>query len=604
MFTRTPLNHIKVAAAAMIMMLGLGGCKCSPSSKSGAGGAGDVKIFHSFRSSDFKTLDPMKQFDQASAEIVSNVYDTLLQYSYLERPYQLEPSLLEKMPEKQADGVTYLFTLRQGVLFNDDACFPEGKGREMKIDDVIYSIKRFADVNVNQLSFTLIKGFVVGLDEFHDQTEKAGKNVNYDSIPVTGIKKLNDYQMTVTFTRDNPLAFFPFAFSGMSIVPKEAVEKYGTELDMHPVGSGPFYIKEMNRRGNIILAKNTKYWGKYPSTGPADDQKAGLLADAGKQLPLVDEIHMPLIEESQPRMLKFLKGDIDSIGIDKDYFEKMAFRDDKGEFHLKDEYAKQFSMYVEPSLSMEYITFNMNDKLMGKNKALRQAIAYALDNAAYIKLLLNDRGVNPKTIVPVPIAGSERDIDATYYEHNKEMAKKKLAEAGFPDGKGLPELTMEFRHTNKTVRETYELIRSQLAEVGIPLKANFQTFSSFLQRVEAGNFQIAEAAWGADYPDAENFYMLLYSANKSPGPNNSNYANKKYDELYEKIRFMPNGPERNKIFKEMSDILREDVPVFYRVNALAFGMYQKHLTNVKRHMMIDAPYKYYNIDPSQRKLSH
>lgn len=603
MKTKSALQKFVIAAAAVMTLLG--GCTCNKneSSSSTAGGAGEKKVFNYFRSSVHKSLDPMKQFDEASADIIDNVYDRLLQYDYLGRPYKLVPSLLEKMPEKQKDGVTFLFTLRKGVKFHDDAAFPDGKGREANIDDVIYSIKRFADANVNILSYSLIEGFVVGMDQFRAETEKLGKATDYSKLDIAGIKKINDHEMTVTFTRVNPLAFFPFAFSGMSIVPKEAVEKYGDEFQDHPVGTGPFYMKEYSRRGKMVLAKNPNYFGTYPTEGEPQDEANGFLKDAGKQLPLVDEVQLPLIEETQPAMLKFLKGEIDWIGIDKDHFEKMASVDEKGNFSLKPEYAEKFNMYTEAQLSTSMFGFNMQDKLM-QNKALRQAIAYSLDAAEWIKLLRNGRGLTLKTIIPQPIAGSERDIAVEYYTKNIEMAKKKLAEAGYPNGQGLPEITIEFRSTTKLSRQDYEFVRAELAEAGIKLKANFQTFSAFLQKVENNNHQMIDFGWGADYPDAENFYALMYSKNKAPGPNHANFTNKRYDELYEKSRFMENGPERFKLFKEMSEILKEEVPVIYRMNPLGFGMYQKNVRNMKRNSMVGMPFKYLDIDPSQRKLSH
>jgi oligopeptide transport system substrate-binding protein len=559
--------------------------------------AAGKKILQMVRASVHRSLDPVKQFDQASAEIVTNVYDTLLDYHYLKRPYQLVPGLLEKMPEPTADDpTTFTFTLRQGVKFIDDACFADGKGRELTIDDVIYTMKRFADYNENQQSYSLIQGFVVGMDDFRAKTKELGKAVDYATLEIEGIKKTGPYEMTVKFTRENPLAFFPFAFSGTSIVPHEAVKKYGEDFAQHPVGTGPFYMKEYARRGTMILAKNPNYWGKYPTEGDPGDDKAGLLKDAGQSLPLADEVHLPLIEETQPAMLKFLNGEIDLIGMRNDDFNKMATRDEKGEFHLKGEYAEKYLMYTEADLRTDYYVFNMKDPLIGKNKALRQAIAYALDTEAWVKLLRNGRGIVSDSVVPAPIAGSGRDTGSKYYRKNLELAKQKLAEAGFPEGKGLPELTMEYRSTAKEARQDYEFIRDELSTIGIKLKSNFQTFSAFLQKMDAGNFQISEAAWGADYPDAENFYQLLYGPNVIPGPNTGSFDNAEYNKLYEETKYMVNGPERFEKFKRMDEILKEEVPMYFRYTPITFGMYQKNLKNVKRNMMLATAFRYYNKD--------
>ena len=563
------------------------------------------KIFYHYRTSAHKTLDPMKQFDAASAQIVQNLFDTLLHYSYLQRPYQLEPLLLEKMPEQQDDKVTYLFTLKKGVYFNDDPAFKDGKGRELKVDDVIYSIKRFADFSVNDLSYVLIAGMIEGLDQFRDKTEelsKKNKPVNYDALPVSGLKKLDDYRLQIKFTSDNPLVLYPLAFSGLSMVAREAVEKYGDQFQEHPVGTGPFYMKEYSRRGKMILAKNPRYHQTYPTEGSAEDKAAGLLDDAGKQLPFVDEVHLPLIEETQPAMLKFKNGDIYWIAMNKDEFNNLAYKDkNDGKFHLKKPHDEQYNIYDENYLSTEYFKFGMRDKIVGSNKALRQAIAYALNQEDFIDLMFNGRAMASSTIVPLPIAGSQRQVGDYWYEYNKEMAKKKLAEAGYPGGKGLPELVIEYRSTSKDVRQYFEYIRNELAQVGIKVVGNFQTFSNFLKKTNAGNFQIASAGWAADYPDAENFYQLLYSKNKAPGPNDGNYENKKYDELFEKAKFMPNGPERFELFKQMNEIVKEDVPVILRYNQIAVGLLQKNVRNFKRNMMHDFPYKYYNLEMPQTK---
>ena len=565
---------------------------CGDEQPSPGPAASERGTLYYYRGAAHKTLDPAKQFDQASAEIIMNVYDTLLEYHYLERPYRLVPGLLAKLPELLDDGVTYRFTLRKDVRFIDDPAFAGGKGRELVADDVIYSIKRFADSKVNVKSYILIQGFVDGLDEFRDKTKQLGGPTDYDSLDVAGIRKVDDHTLTIRFTRKNPLALYPFATTPMSIVAREAVEHYGEDFGNHPVGTGPFYIKEYSRRGKMVLKRNPNYHGVYPSSGAAGDRERGLLADAGKALPLLDEVHLPLIEESQPAMLNFKSGQLDWVGMNKDDFANIAYRDADGEFHLRNEFTEQFNMYAEPGLSAEYLVFNLSDPVLGKNKALRQAIAYALDTPAYVKLLLNDRALPLRTIVPQPIAGSERDIEARYFSKDLSLARQKLAEAGYPGGDGLAPITIEIRNANKEARDGFEFIRAELAEIGIILKSNFQTFSAYLKRVESGNFQMTGSGWGADYPDAENFYQLLYGPNRTPGPNMSNFAHAQYDELFERSRFMDNGPERFALFARMSSIIHDEVPIILRYNGIRFGLHQKTLRNLKRNIMIDAPYKF------------
>lgn len=568
---------------------------CTKKNSSSENSSGEKKkIFYHLRRSAERSLDPMKQFDEASAQMVQNIYDPLLRYSYLKRPYELEPNLLKEMPVLQSDGLTYIFNLKENVYFHDDEAFPNGKGRKMTSDDVIYSLKRFADSNINTQSYSLIKGFIVGMDSFRSQSNS--KDFDYSKNNIEGLKKINESSFSIKFAFKNPLAFHPFAFSGLAIVPREAVEKYGEDFAKHPVGTGPFYLKKYSRRGKHILARNPKYHRTYPKEGMPGDKEKGLLDDAGKQLPLVDEVHLPLIEETQPAMLKFKKGELHWIRMNKDEFNNIATKNEDGSFSLKSDWAKKFSMFYEPMLSSFYMKFNMQDKILGKNKALRQAIALSMNRSGYIDLLHNGRGLVSESIVPFSLNGSANETNSTWYTQNIDLAKKKLVEAGYPEGKGLPPITIEYRATTKDSRQGFEFFRNDWAKIGLKVNANFQTFSTFIKRTESGNYQVADAGWGADFPDGENFYQLLYSKNKAPGPNDGNYSNPEYDKIYEKMRFMEHGPERIALMKKLDAIIKDEVPVLLIYNPLSFGLYQKSVKNFKRNMLVDYPYQYINID--------
>jgi oligopeptide transport system substrate-binding protein len=577
------------------------------------------KIFHYFRVAAHKSLDPQKQFDSASADMIVMVYDTLLSYHYLKRPYQLTSNLVTQMPTLSEDGLTYRFEVRKDVFFADDPCFKGGKGRQMTVDDVIYTLKRFADYNVNTLSYgTLMQGYVAGMDDFRAQTKKLGESkTDYGQLEISGVKKTNDFGFEMTLTQAIPMALLPLAASQLAIVAQEAVEHYGIDFKHHPVGTGPFYISQYSRRGEMRLSKNKKYHRVYPSEGDVGDENNGFLKDAGKRLPLVDEVRLPLIEESQPRMLKFRRGRLDWVGVDKENFTKMAIK--AGDtFRLIPSLEGKFRHYYAPYLYSGYWSFNMKDPLLGsacktgegdaadagsacferqrKSKALRQSMAYALDMDTYIDKMRNGRGLKLNTIVPIPIAGSEKDTGAKWYPYDLKMAKQKLVEAGYPGGKGLPPIKVEYAGTSSGSQQYGEFYRRAFAGLGIELEPQYQTFSAYLKKTDSGNFQVTSSAWAADYPDAENFYQLLYGPNGPPGPNHGAYLNKRYDELYLKSKYMANGPERYAVFREMADILKDEVPFLLTVSPISFGLYQNWLGNMKRHMMVDAPFQYLNID--------
>lgn len=565
--------------------------------------AQEPKVLNHARTGQFESLDPPRQFDSESHDLIAMVYSTLLRYAYLERPYKLEPDLLERLPELSADKLTYTFKLKKGVRFHDNACFPGGKGRELTADDVIFSLRRFADANLNAKSWFLMDGAVVGMDAFRAATAKAGPKstspADSAKLAIEGIKKIDTLSFSIKLTKPNPLFLFSLAASSTSVVPPEAVAKYGDQLSNHPVGTGPFMLSNVDRKGVLRLLKNPNYHGTYPSVGAPGDAEKGLLKDAGKKLPFVDVVEMPLIEEPQPRMLKILKGELDWQGLDRANFSKMITK--KGEdFALTPDFASKFKIYYTPGTDSTYWALNLKDPLLGGNKKLRQAIAHLVDTPAQINVLLNGRGQKLQSMVPPDLPGSERDTGATTYAYDLAKAKKLLAEAGYPDGKGLPPLSLLLSATTAAARDSADLYKARFAAAGVQLKPEFVDFPTYLKRVEGANFQISDSAWQADYPDAENFYQLLYGKNGPPGPNHAGFNNAAYDKAYEASRFMPNGPERLALFKQMNEIVREEVPVVLGYNTLRFGLQQNWVRNFKRNLM--APeFMYMDVDMALKK---
>jgi ABC-type transport system substrate-binding protein len=560
-----------------------------------------LKVLNIPRRAQFKSMDPHRNSDVISGELVEMAYSGLLKYSYLERPYKVEPDLLERMPEPSSDRQTYTFTLRAGVRFADDPCFPGGKGRVLTSDDVLYSLKRLADANVNNVSWYGMENIVAGLDELREATHKGGPGTDIDKLELTGFKKLDERRFTLKLRRDNPLFVYAIAGPWAKIVAREAVKMYADRFDIHPVGTGPFILKDFERKGTLRWVKNPNYHGSYPAAGEAADRDKGLLKDAGRRLPLVDVVEMPLAEEAQPRVLRFLKGEFDWIAIDRANFDRMVRRDPKGGFTMAPEFDGKADVYGVLGPAVYYWELNMQDPVLGGNKPLRQALAHLLDGPGFIETLYNGRGRRLQSIVPLDIAGSERDTGATWPAYDVAAAKKLLAQAGYPEGKGLAPLTVTFTATDRDTRNQFDFYKARFAAAGVQLKAQFLDLPSAVKALEGGNFQIGAYSWLADYPDAENFYQLLYGKNGPPGPNHTSWANPVYDQAYEASRFMPNGPERLKHFKTMNDVVREEVPVLFEYDPILAGLTQKWVRNFKRNPMLLSQAMYMDIDPERKR---
>ncbi|HEY8974627.1 MAG TPA: ABC transporter substrate-binding protein, partial [Burkholderiaceae bacterium] len=378
---------------------------------------------------------------------------------------------------------------------------------------------------------------------------------------------------------------YALTLSSTDIVPVEAVRMYKERLSVTPVGTGPFMATgPLDRKGTLRLVRNPGYYRTYPSTGAPGDAGKGLLKDAGRRLPFVDVLELPLIEEPQPAALKFLRGELDRRELDRANFTRLVARAPDGTLRPADGYAGKFTLASEPGGNAIYISVNMRDPVLGRNKALRQAIAAAIDPQSDIDVLWNGRGIAMQTLVPVELAGSAHDTAAPPHKRDVALARKLLAQAGFPDGKGLPPLAMRFPSSDAATRNEFDFFKAQLAAIGVQLTGDFDDTPTFTKALDAGNFQLASYSYYADYPDAEDFYQMLYGRNVSPGPNYGAFANAAYDKAYEASRYMVNGPKRFELFRTMDAIVRDEVPLIPLRESLRVDTVQPWVANYKRNV--------------------
>jgi len=563
--------------------------------------ADELKVIRVARTSQFDTLDPPRQFDGSSIDLITLVYSGLMRYAYLERPYKAEPDLLAGMPELSADKLTYTLRLRKGVRFHDDACFPGGQGRELTADDVVYTLRRFADASINTKGWAVLEGKVAGLDAFRAATAKPDSAVDaLSNFPVEGLKKVDAHTLTIRLTRPDPRFLDQFAIMNTAIVPVEAVKAYGASFGTHPVGTGPFMLKEVDRKGMLRFTRYPRYHGVYPSAGAPGDAERGLLKDAGRKLPLVDVVEMPLVEEAQPRILRFLKGEFEWTGLDRANFAKMARRGKDGRFELVPPYADRFGIYETLAGDVNDVIVNMKDPLLGGNKALRQALAYLVDTQAEIDVLRNGRGRKLQSLVPSEMPGNERETGATTYSYDVSRAKQLLAAAGFPGGKGLPVLTVHTAGTTPDDHNQIDLMRAKAAAAGVQLKGQFGDWPTTLKAVQSSNFQLALMGWSPGPPDAPGNFGMLHGKNLPPGTNFSSFVNADFDRAFEAARYLPDGPELLALIRTMNEIVREEVPVIIRHESIVVGLTQKWLRNFKRNPLTPE-FAYLDVDVALQK---
>lgn len=582
-----------VTLAALLLAIGVSGCtKCSKSVDE------NDTTLNVYLRVNLKGIDPIRADDLYSSTVVQNVFEGLLQYHYLKRPLELEPAIADGMPVASNNGLTHTFKIKKGIKFHDNPAFPDGKGRELVAQDFVYSFKRLADPKNASQGFWIFDGYVKGLNEWAADL-KSGK-ATYDT-PVAGLETPDSHTLVIHLTKPYYQLYYVLAMGFATAVPKEAIEKYGEEFLNNPVGTGPFMLENASdwvRNSKVTLKRNPNYREElYPSDGEAGDKEKGLFEDAGKKIPFAQTLIFNEMVEDQPRWQNFMKGNLEFVEIPNDNFETAVTKEDRNKIQ-PDLASKGITLDITPNLDITYIGFNMKDPVVGKNKALRQALTLSQDTGTLIDKFYNGRGIIAQGPVPPGISSYDPNYKNPYQVYDLEKAKAKMKEAGF-EGKNL-ELTYEALSDSKA-RQQAEFYAQNWAKIGVKVRINANTWPQFQEKIKAGKAQIFGIAWGADYPDAQNFLQLFYSKNHAPGPNDSSYTNLEFDKLYEQSLTLPPSPERDVLYQKMRDIVVEDAPWMFNLHRQAYYLRHAWLKNFKfnditRHQM----YKYIRVDTKQR----
>jgi ABC-type transport system substrate-binding protein len=524
-----------------------------------------AKIYrHSFDEAP-RTLDPVRAASLYTNFIVVNAYDTLYGYKYLKRPFELKPNLATAMPAFSDDGLTLTIKLKTGVRFIDDAAFAGGRGREVTAHDFVYSLKRHFDSESLSQGAWFWQNRIVGLDEWGE----AG--ADYDK-EVAGLRALDDHTVQITLLKPYPQITHTLAQGFAAIVPREAVEAYGRELSVRPVGSGPFRVTRFDST-QAVLERNENFRREpvdLAFEGFDPQLHAGLNLEQidGRTPPFVDRIEINFISDDSSRVTSLSKGnELHYARLPSAFFDR--YLETKAPPTLKQQYAERYRMLAGIEPAFVYQSFNMADPEFGynddpqreaRNKALRCAIIKGFDwNERNDRFYAGVAEVFPGSIPPV-VPEFDPALSRDSVTPDVEGAKALLAEHGW-DADTLPKLVYG---VSSSVRQTqmFEQFRGFMQAIGYPREKivlkQYATFGDLSQDWKNARLPIVNKAWGLDFPDAENTLQLYYGPNGSPGSNDTNYRNPEYDRLYEEASVLAPGPERTAIYRRMNEMTIDD----------------------------------------------
>ncbi|WP_044619609.1 ABC transporter substrate-binding protein [Gynuella sunshinyii] len=554
-------------------------------------------------------FDPAKVSDGYSNDVNENIYDTLLTYDYLARPIKIIPNVVEDMPKISNDGKTYTFKIKPGIYFADDPAF-KGKKRELVAADFVYSIKRLLDKTINSPQSYLVDGKFVGVDEL---VKQAGQGpLNYDT-EVEGIKALDKYTLQLNLTDVNYNFATILAMPAFSAVAREVVETYAENTNAHPVGTGPYMLKEWKPGSKITLTANPGF-RKEVFNFKADKSDPVSVAVAkemkGKVIPQTGNIEISVIEEEQPKWLAFLNQQLDILlrGIPQPALKEALIINPENPLDVKlaPKYADMgIQMQRKKMLEITFYFFNMKDPVVGGYSAdkiaLRRAIAMAFPRQETIARIRRGQAVPVEYAIPEGVAGhNPKARDGAKFDPAKANALLdavgyKIGADGYrtlPDGSPL---SVEMGTGTAAIDREWNEYWQQAFD-SLHLKLTFKTgkWSELSKANREGKLQMWSLAWAADYPDGENFMQMFYG----PNGGDSNFAFfdlPAFNQYYEEALKLPNGNKRQSLYDKMDKLIAQYQPYIFSDTRVRSIVTQSYVHGFKTHPILSG-WRYVELD--------
>lgn len=592
---RRKIMFIVTVGMPATMMLSLTGCRDKDVA------ASSPNVWRRPLFSKLQTLDSGNLSDVYSMGVAAQTFEPLYDYHYLKRPFEIVPLLAEGMPEISEDHLTYTIRIKQGVRFQDDPCFPDGKGRELKAADFVYALKRIANVKYMSQRWSDFDQKIAGLDAFREYTKQFKKELDVDySVEVEGLQSLDDYTLQIKLNKPWPKLLPILTSIYTSPTAREAVEYYGQDIMYHPVGTGPYKLKTWQRGFYLEFVRNENWrGGTYPAEGEPSDVENGFLDDAGKPLPMVDRLIYRVIEEFQPAWLMFKRGELDWMQTFKDNFNEAVNATNLTASQEMTDRGIELVLYDDPSVF--WIGFNMQDPVLGKNKPLRKAISRAIDRQAFIDLFFH--GVHKKAYGFIPPALPEYNPDIVNTDYSKfdmDEARQLLEEARAVHGGAIPPLRLAIPGTGPSDRQMGDFLRQYFTKAGLELKIEYMDWPTYLDGLNKGKMQMFFSGGSPGVPDALDSLMIFYTKYWGYGGNHFFYSNPEFDRLYEEAEVLFAGPEKNALCHRMEQVMLEDYPAVFTNHRVSTVLRHSWFKNYKPHVFSYNTPKYWRLDVEER----
>ncbi|MBK6829939.1 MAG: ABC transporter substrate-binding protein [Flavobacteriales bacterium] len=459
-------------------------------------------VFNANESEELRGLFPLSLTQAAAHRIGAQIYEGLVRLD--QESLAVVPALAESWTV-DASGTEYTFRLRPNVFFHDDACFPDGKGRALKAADIVHCFTRICTNSPDNQMFWLMQDRLVG-GNAHYAGEDAGAGVK-------GLVALDE--MTVRFSLTSPWPGFlqVIAHQGCWIYPEEQVTHYKAEMLWHPVGTGAFRVKSFTKGEAMVMERNASYWRTDTD---------------GSRLPYLDAVRYTFEEDKVVELEAFEKGGLSVI------YELPVDRTDV----LKGEHA--YIVQTAPSLTTQFYGFN-SSKPPFNDIRVRKAFSMAIDRQLLVDSVLGGLAIAAEHGV-VASGFQQYPYDLVpRLAYDPQGARRLLAEAGFPGGRGLPTLFLQVNNNGFGYVKVAEATQAMLEkELGARVISSVLPAEQHYERIAHNEAMFWREGWIADHPDPENFLALFYGRNAPADTTEPSYLNSTrfrddaYDSLFSK----------------------------------------------------------------------
>ncbi|WP_147804088.1 ABC transporter substrate-binding protein [Alkalicoccus halolimnae] len=488
------------------------------------------------RGGDSVSLDYASVTDGESSRVTQQIYESLLTFE--EDSFEIGPGLAEDW-EVADDGLSYVFTLREGVTFHD--------GTDFNAEAVKLNFERWADPD-HEYHFA-DEGYAYSVYG----TQFGGFQGDEGHV-IDEINVLSDYE--VEFVLNETLGSFlqNMGMSYFSMTSPAAFEEYGSEINENPVGTGPFQFVSWSRDDSIVLEKYEDYWQE--------------------DLPKLDSVIFQVIPDNSARLTALRSGEIDIMdGLNPDDLE--ALEGEEG-----------ITTFERATNNIGYLGFNA-DKEPFDDPEVRRALNHAIDKETLISVLYAGMAEPAKNLIPPDYLGYNDEIEP--YEYDPELAEQMLADAG-QEGLEMDLWTMPVaRPYMPDPERAAEVMQANLSDIGVTANIVSMEWATYLEQTEAGEHDIFMLGWSGVNGDPDYFFGNLLHSDAIPGGNRTFYRNEEVDSLLDQAKTSIDEDERAELYMEAQELIHEDAPMIPLVHSIPVLAGSERVQNYVPHPQTSEP---------------